>query len=105
MALGEENQTISQPLSLFALLNITRFAHHHSLCSSQEAFNKAKEENFVLDDGKAYGAGKSAKVGKGGGTLTFLRIFGASHMAPRDQPEATREMLNRFMQRNGEVIV
>ncbi|GMI30006.1 hypothetical protein TrRE_jg77 [Triparma retinervis] len=73
--------------------------------AGKEAFNKAKEENFVLDDGKAYGAGKSAKVGKGGGTLTFLRIFGASHMAPRDQPEATREMLNRFMQRNGEVIV
>jgi len=70
--------------------------------SGQEAFNKAKDVPFMLPDGKSYGVGKSSKgKEKNGGTLTFLRIYEASHMAPRDQPEATQTMLNRFIKSGG----
>ena len=51
----------------------------------------AEENDFVLADG-AVGAQYRTT-----GQLTFMRIFGAGHMVPMDQPETALAMLNGFM--------
>lgn len=57
----------------------------------QKAFNKASIEDIKLDNGNKYGKIKSS------GNFTFLRVFGAGHMLPMDQPEASLDFLNRWI--------
>mmetsp|Transcript_4055 Transcript_4055/g.9666 ORF Transcript_4055/g.9666 Transcript_4055/m.9666 type:complete len:130 (+) Transcript_4055:642-1031(+) len=57
-------------------------------------FNAAPDLPWPADaapDGGGWGEARSA------GGFTFLRVFGAGHMVPMDQPEASLEMLNTFI--------
>jgi len=58
----------------------------------QKDFQKASVKNLELDNGDKYG-----KVRHGGGNLTFMQIFGAGHMVPMDQPEASLDFYNRWL--------
>ena len=62
----------------------------------QEEFNGGGMQKFVLEDGSVGGEGRTAK-GKDTGRLSFLRIYEAGHLAPKDQPYATQQMINRFI--------
>ncbi|KAE9379291.1 hypothetical protein N431DRAFT_434295 [Stipitochalara longipes BDJ] len=57
----------------------------------QKDFNKASIKDIKLDNGDKYGKIKSS------GNFTFLQIFGAGHMVPMDQPEASLDFLNRWV--------
>lgn len=57
----------------------------------QKAFNKARINDIKLDNGDKYGNIKTS------GNFTFLQIFGAGHMVPMDQPEASLDFLNRWL--------
>jgi len=48
--------------------------------------------NSEVDGGEI----RSAIAASGTGSLTFLRVFDAGHMVPRDQPQASLHMLNAF---------
>ncbi|KAK7695150.1 hypothetical protein QCA50_002340 [Cerrena zonata] len=47
-----------------------------------------------------YSAGRFRRAGPdgGAGNVTFVEIFDAGHMAPHDQPEATLDMVTRWVQ-------
>ena len=49
------------------------------------------ENDFVLSDGTVGARYRTT------GQLTFMRIFGAGHMVPMDQPETALAMLNDFI--------
>ncbi|GMH68166.1 hypothetical protein TL16_g04868 [Triparma laevis f. inornata] len=66
----------------------------------KELFNDAPDQQFMLPNGEAGGEGKTAKVDHGG-RLSFLRIYGAGHLAPRDKPYATQQMINKFIANGG----
>lgn len=55
----------------------------------QKAFNRAEVSSLMLDE--EYGKVKSS------GNFTFMRIYGAGHMVPMDQPEASLDFLNRWL--------
>jgi cathepsin A (carboxypeptidase C) len=59
----------------------------------QKAFQKAETKDLTLADDK------STKTGtvKSSGNFTFMRIFGAGHMVPMDQPEASLDFYNRWL--------
>ena len=58
----------------------------------QKAYAKAPLEDFTLqDDEKKLGSVKSAA------NFTFMRLHAAGHMVPYDQPVASLEMLNRWL--------
>jgi len=57
----------------------------------QKDFNKADIKDIKLDNGDKYGKIKHS------GNFTFLQIFGAGHMVPMDQPEASLDFLNRWV--------
>jgi len=42
--------------------------------------------------------GKAVGSAKGYKNFQYLKVFGAGHMAPGDQPEVTLEMFRRFLQ-------
>ncbi|KAK9768611.1 hypothetical protein K7432_000598 [Basidiobolus ranarum] len=56
----------------------------------KRGFNAAKDTLWTVNGTKA---GEVRTHGK----LTFLRIFGAGHMVPYDQPEASLDMLNTWV--------
>ena len=58
----------------------------------QKAFQAATVKDLKLDNGDKYG-----KFRNGGGNLTFMQIFGAGHMVPMDQPEASLDFYNRWL--------
>lgn len=63
----------------------------------QKAYAKAPLEDLKLqDDGSKIGAVKSS------GNFTFISIHAGGHMVPHDQPAASLDMLNRWL--NGEWI-
>lgn len=45
----------------------------------------------LTDDGKKIGAYKTS------GNFTFMRLHAGGHMVPHDQPEASLDMLNRWL--------
>ncbi|PBP22713.1 putative carboxypeptidase Y [Diplocarpon rosae] len=57
----------------------------------QKGFNEAEIKDIELDSGDKYGKIKNS------GNFTFLQIFGAGHMVPMDQPEASLDFLNRWV--------
>jgi len=56
----------------------------------KDEFNAAPVTNWTVD-GKAAGEKRSSNG------FTFLRVFDAGHMVPRDQPENARAMLDAFL--------
>jgi cathepsin A (carboxypeptidase C) len=57
----------------------------------QKDFNAAKTKDLKLENGDKTGTFKSS------GNFTFARIFGAGHMVPMDQPEASLDFLNKWL--------
>ena len=58
----------------------------------QDAYNSAPLDDLELEsDGTKIGSVKSA------GNFTFARLHAGGHMVPYDQPEASLEMLNRWL--------
>ncbi|EFH48286.1 hypothetical protein ARALYDRAFT_489152 [Arabidopsis lyrata subsp. lyrata] len=59
--------------------------------SGQKGFGSAKNVPFLVD-------GKEAGSLKNYGPLTFLKVHDAGHMVPMDQPKASLQMLQNWMQ-------
>ncbi|KAL9280319.1 Serine carboxypeptidase-like 47 [Arabidopsis thaliana] len=59
--------------------------------SGQKGFGSAKNVPFLVD-------GKEAGLLKNHGPLTFLKVYNAGHMVPMDQPKASLQMLQNWMQ-------
>ncbi|ESQ42260.1 hypothetical protein EUTSA_v10015901mg [Eutrema salsugineum] len=59
--------------------------------SGQKDFGSAKTVPFLVD-------GKEAGLMKNHGSLTFLKVHDAGHMVPMDQPKASLQMLQNWMQ-------
>jgi len=57
----------------------------------QKDFNAAKIKDLTLENGDKTGTFKTS------GNFTFARIFGAGHMVPMDQPEASLNFLNKWL--------
>eukprot|EP00884_Botryococcus_braunii_P006077 jgi/Botrbrau1/15470/Bobra.43_2s0092.1 len=57
--------------------------------TGQKEFNSAKLQNWTVD-------GEVVGEIKAGGALSFVKVFGAGHMVPMDQPKAALDMLTRF---------
>ncbi|KAM3070274.1 hypothetical protein ACMFMG_010110 [Clarireedia jacksonii] len=57
----------------------------------QKGFNDAKVNDLKLESGDKTGTFKSS------GNFTFARVFGAGHMVPMDQPEASLNFLNKWL--------
>lgn len=62
--------------------------------SEHEAFSKAPLVQWFNDQGEAAGEVKNH------GIFTFLRVYGAGHMVPHDQPYNALEMVNRWVSGN-----
>lgn len=59
----------------------------------KDEFYNAEHQNWVLNDNKTHaGYAQSAR------SLTFVLVNKAGHLAPMDQPEATTEMVRRFIE-------
>ncbi|XP_051113627.1 serine carboxypeptidase-like 48 [Andrographis paniculata] len=54
-------------------------------------YSTAPSTDFIVDN-------KKCGLTKGKGPLTFLKVFGAGHLVPMDQPKASLEMLSRWIQ-------
>ncbi|KAK6926717.1 Peptidase S10, serine carboxypeptidase [Dillenia turbinata] len=61
--------------------------------SGQKEYGASPSVGFVVD-------GKEAGVSNSFGPLTFLKVHDAGHMVPMDQPKASLEMLQRWIQGN-----
>jgi serine carboxypeptidase-like clade IV len=59
--------------------------------SSQRHFQAAPIIPFTVD-------GVEAGLTKSHGPLTFLKVHDAGHMVPKDQPKASLEMIQKWMQ-------
>ncbi|RDL39294.1 Carboxypeptidase Y-like protein A [Venustampulla echinocandica] len=57
----------------------------------QKTFNGADFQYLEVTKGKKYGKVKTS------GNFSFMKIFGAGHMVPMDQPEASLDFLNRWI--------
>jgi carboxypeptidase C (cathepsin A) len=64
--------------------------------SGQAAWAQAKDEDWVSGGGTG-GATAAAGSVASSGPLTFVRIFDAGHMSPRDQPQPLLYMISRFI--------
>lgn len=58
----------------------------------QKSFNRADVEDLQLP-----GAKKEYGKVKNSGNFTFMRIYGAGHMVPMDQPENSLDFFNRWL--------
>ncbi|KAI0713118.1 alpha/beta-hydrolase [Cerioporus squamosus] len=61
-----------------------------------EEFSNAPLLPFLTELGDVGGKVRSAG-GPGAGNVTFVQIFDGGHMAPHDQPEATLDMITRWV--------
>ncbi len=58
----------------------------------QAAYQQEEMQDLLLsDDSKKIGGFKSS------GNFTFIRVHAGGHMVPHDQPEASLDMLNRWL--------
>ncbi|OBR13777.1 Serine carboxypeptidase [Colletotrichum higginsianum IMI 349063] len=57
----------------------------------QKGFNKAEVKGLSVGKSKEYGKVKSS------GNFTFMQLYGAGHMVPMDQPEASSDFFNRWL--------
>ncbi len=64
--------------------------------SGQEEFALAEAKDFVVP-GDKHPSGEVRSVGKGAGLFAFLKVNEAGHMVPTDQPEASLEFYNRWI--------
>lgn len=60
--------------------------------TGRQAFNAAPDQPWLLADGTQAGEARTAEG------FTFLRVFGAGHMVPMDQPAAALALVNAFTQ-------
>lgn len=67
------------------------WTHDLDTWSGHDAYNAAENKTFVTKEGNVVGTYLSAS------NLTFLKVQGAGHLAPHDQPETTLAMLQRFI--------
>lgn len=58
--------------------------------SGNAAFNAAADEDFTFNGDKV------GEIREAQG-FSFVRVYGAGHMVPRDQPAATLAMVNKFI--------
>ncbi|KAJ2628152.1 hypothetical protein IW137_005474, partial [Coemansia sp. RSA 1287] len=58
--------------------------------SGKTSFAGSADEDWIVD-GKAAGEARTFK------NFSFLRVFGAGHMVPYDQPENSLDMINRWI--------
>lgn len=65
--------------------------------SGQAAWAQAKDEDWGVGGGDEGAGAAAAGSVASSGPLTFVRIFDAGHMAPRDQPEPLLYMISRFI--------
>lgn len=63
--------------------------------SGQKQFASAPSVPFTVD-------GANAGLRKSYGGLSFLKMYNAGHLVPMDQPKASLEMLQRWM--NGQSL-
>lgn len=71
------------------------------LWAGQSAFNQVQERPWVdAATREATGVVREYRAPSGArhGNFTFLRVFGAGHMVPYDQPASSLDMVNRWMQ-------
>jgi carboxypeptidase C (cathepsin A) len=64
--------------------------------SGKKTFNAAPEHSFITNDllkKKSINAG----MAKSNGKLTFVRVYNAGHLVPKDQPAVALDMINRFL--------
>ncbi|KAK2757584.1 hypothetical protein FQN54_004553 [Arachnomyces sp. PD_36] len=61
-----------------------------------EDYEAAAMEKLTLEEGEDQG--KEFGQVKSSGNFTFMRIYGAGHMVPLDQPESGLEFFNRWLQ-------
>ncbi|GAB5036980.1 serine carboxypeptidase [Nannochloropsis oceanica] len=66
--------------------------------AGQEAFLAAEDTPWTLDDGTEAGMVRTAKG------FTFLRVYGAGHMVPMDQPKAALALANTFVHQQAFVV-
>ena len=65
--------------------------------TGQAAFAAATNKTWTTAAGNGAGSFRAAK-GEGTGSLTFLKVWNAGHMVPRDQPANALDMVNRHLQ-------
>jgi cathepsin A (carboxypeptidase C) len=58
----------------------------------REDYNRQKDSYWYSNDQK-----EAAGMIRKSGSLTFIRLFNAGHMAPWDQPQATLDMFSRWI--------
>lgn len=56
----------------------------------QKSYNKEEMKDLTLDD-------KKTGEFKASGNFTFIKLVGGGHMVPHDQPDASLDMLNRWL--------
>jgi len=66
--------------------------------SGKAAFAAATNKTWTTEAGNAAGSFRAAKGTSTTGSLTFLKVWNAGHMVPRDQPENALDMVNRHLQ-------
>lgn len=60
-------------------------------------YGSSQYRRVGLTDLRLGGDGEATGQIKSSGNLTFMRIFGAGHMVPTDQPEASLDFFNRWL--------
>ena len=68
--------------------------------SGRTAFIAAKDKKWITEDVSRAWAGNV----RCSGSLTWLRVFGAGHMVPHDQPSNSLDFFNRWI-RGGKLCV
>ncbi|KAJ3556355.1 hypothetical protein NM688_g2075 [Phlebia brevispora] len=69
---------------------MTRLEHWY-----HEEFESTLSIPWMLESG--FHVGMVHAAGPGAGNVTFVQIFDAGHMAPHDQPQATLDMISRWV--------
>ena len=70
--------------------NLTRRSNVYG--SIGDSVGDSVDVSTSADGGKVVGSVKSS------GNLTFVRLFAGGHMIPHDQPEASLDVFNRWLQ-------